>query len=93
MEQWNLRQGCAFARPGFLCYTVGMSGPTGITFNIQRFSTQNGVGIRITMFFEARQHPEDYHDQIVRASSHCTGSAGLARLVQDDIVAWMEYTP
>jgi hypothetical protein len=91
-QRWNLRRGCAFAPPDSLCYTVGMSEPIGITSNIQRLSAEDGPGIRITVFFPARQHPEDYRGQIVRASSYCTGSAGLARLAQDEVVAWMEHT-
>ena len=42
----------AFARPIPLCYTTGMSDTTGITFNIQRFSTEDGPGIRTTVFMK-----------------------------------------
>jgi pyruvate formate lyase activating enzyme len=35
-----------------LCYTVGMSAREGVTFNIQRFSTEDGPGIRTTVFFK-----------------------------------------
>jgi pyruvate-formate lyase len=64
-----------------------------MTFNIQRSSTEDDPGIRIAVVFAARQHPEDYRDQIVHASSHCTYPARLARWVQDEIVAWTEHTP
>ena len=42
----------AFARPVPLCYTAAMNDTTGITFNIQRFSTEDGPGIRTTVFLK-----------------------------------------
>ncbi|MGD8475243.1 MAG: glycyl-radical enzyme activating protein [Anaerolineae bacterium] len=41
-----------FAGPPSLCYTTGMSDTIGITFNIQRFSTEDGPGIRTTVFMK-----------------------------------------
>jgi hypothetical protein len=64
----------------------------GTTFDIQRFGIEDDPGICTGVFFAARQPPEVYRDPIVRASSSCAYRAGLARLVQDEIVAWREHT-